>query len=425
MNPTGGQERFSPEFNGTDFSCHRYIVKTRATAGATTTLPYIMNPFDYGVGEGQLEIVVKDNAYQIWDAKPIKTYQAIYGQAAPNLKPPLVAGACYLQVVDARASELYSPPPHGQHPNITQSQKCFDQGCAVQNDSEDPGFIAEYSEFFSVRIPTFWDGSYFGDNQTLFENTMNSIGHKSMSHYQRVRIQADGSVKMQVPCDTPLNMANENAQGEVIAVDDISHSLRPGETRTCHGCHDVHSEERDAELGGVSAEDRFASTMAAQLLPPLGRVRTVPVFSQVWPIVERTCGGCHAPMVDTTTCSLTNDVDNSRCMWARLAYDWKQEKYGDEFKKYINTSKNQLTDAKYTLWGNYRSQLVSKFALESPLYWYAKGQRTDGFSNNRSQEHPVYKDWDIDFNTNHPPSGVTPDELTLLRDWLDNGAPYQ
>jgi len=47
-----------------------------------------------------------------------------------------------------------------------------------------------------------------------------------------------------------------------IAVDNMAHSLRSGEKRTCHGCHDGHSEQRAKALG--DAVERFKQTEAAR-----------------------------------------------------------------------------------------------------------------------------------------------------------------
>jgi hypothetical protein len=208
--------------------------------------------------------LVDDPRYQVWDAKPIKTYQALFGQAAPKRPPPLQPGKCYLQVVDARRSELYARP--GSHPQSGSTQRCAWQGCAVQPQTENPDFVADNMKFLSITLPKLWDISYQG-NEELYKRTMNTVGYRDIKGYQRVPLEADGSVKVEVPCDTPLLMSGENARGERIAHDDMLHSLRPGETRTCHGCHDAHSEERFAELGEVPAATRFAKTAAATRTP--------------------------------------------------------------------------------------------------------------------------------------------------------------
>ena len=57
----------------------------------------------------------------------------------------------------------------------------------------------------------------------------------------------------------------EHPEGKIVAFDQKLHSLYKGETRTCHGCHDGHSEERAAELARVgTAVDRFLATEAGR-----------------------------------------------------------------------------------------------------------------------------------------------------------------
>jgi hypothetical protein len=33
--------------------------------------------------------------------------------------------------------------------------------------------------------------------------------------------------------------------------------------------------------------------------------------------------------------------------------------------------------------------------------------------------------WDIDYKTGHPDTGISVEERVLLKDWLEKGAPYQ
>jgi len=375
--------------------CRRTIMKVNAPAGATSELPTTTNPFD----RTQMIPLVDDPRYQVWDAKPIKTYQALFGQAAPKRPAPLTAGKCYLQVVDARRSELYGRP--AAHPQAASTQRCAWQGCAVQPQTENPDFIFNNMKYLSISLPQLWDISY-QENNELYKMTMNTLGYRNVKGYQRAPLEADGSVKVEVPCDTPLLMSGENANGEVIAHDDMLHSLRPGETRTCHGCHDAHSEERFAELGQLSAMTRFANTLAAASTPKAGTVHSLPKFVQVQPIITRSCGGCHT------------GFENDDLLYSRVVWDTQQR----DFKPWLPITPATPGVRDNTLWRPLTSRFVSKFALESPLYWYAHNKRMDGRTN-------AAFNWDIDYQAEHPDTGISAEERGLLKDWLDNGAPYQ
>jgi hypothetical protein len=370
-------------------------MKVNSPAGATSELPTTTNPFD----TAQMTPLVDDPKYQVWDAKPIKTYQALFGQAAPIRPTPLKPGKCYLQVVDARRSELYVRT--GTHPQAVSTQRCAWQGCAVQPQTENPDFISDNMKYLSISLPTLWDISYQG-NSELYKMTMNTLGYRDVKGYQRAPLEADGSVKMEVPCDTPLLMSGENANGEVIAHDDMLHSLRPGETRTCHGCHDAHSEERIAELGHVPAATRFANTIGATRTPKAGTIHSLPKFAQVQPMITRSCGGCHT------------GFENDDLLYSRVVWDTKQR----DFKPWLPITPPTPGVAGNTLWRPLTSRFVSKFALESPLYWYANNKTMDGRTN-------ATFNWDIDYKAGHPDTGISVEEKVLLKDWLDTGAPYQ
>jgi len=383
------------EWLGDSTVCRRTIVKVNAPNGATSVLPSTTNPYD----ASQITPLVDDPNYQAFDAHPITTYQALFGQAAPLRPAPLPPGKCYLQVVDARKSELYGRP--GEHPQAASTQRCAWQGCAVQTDNENPTYHATNMKYLSVTLPTLWDISYSG-NSELYKMTMNTLGYRNIKGYQKVALQADGSVKMEVPCDTPLLMSGENANGEVIAHDDMVHSLRPGETRTCHGCHDAHSEERFAEIGSIPAATRFATTLAASITPAAGTVHDLPKIAQIQPMLTRSCGGCHT------------GFENDSLLYSRVVWDTQQL----DFKPWLSITPAMPGVSNNTLWRPLTSRFVSKFALESPLYWYANNRRMDGRTN-------ATFNWDIDYKTGHPDTGIAAEERVLLKDWLDNGAPYQ
>lgn len=198
---------------------------------------HMTDPFD----PEQSEPVVADEDFQYIDAREITTYQALMGQPMPKQQPRPQGDTCELNVVDARAGEL-TPIPGGKP-----IQKCREQGCA------DPDAL-ETMTHFRIQPVEHWD------------KVPNEIGYKSLSEPIDYPILGDGSVKAQVPCGTPflmLGIEKTETETNVVARDQKLHSLPQGETRTCHGCHDGHSEERAAELG--SAVERFKLTEAAKL----------------------------------------------------------------------------------------------------------------------------------------------------------------
>lgn len=68
-----------------------------------------------------------------------------------------------------------------------------------------------------------------------------------------VPIEPDGSVKFEVPADTPLALAVVDTQGRAFQTHTNWLQLRPGERRTCDGCH---SPRRGASLNSGGAVNR-------------------------------------------------------------------------------------------------------------------------------------------------------------------------
>ena len=123
--------------------------------------------------------------------------------------------------------------------------------------SENPEFYASKVRALTVLLPEMWDKSYTDDEEGYVARR-NNMGHKSIAILGSQPLMADGSVRMQVPCETPLLMIGTDPRGLSLAHDEMLHSLRQGETRTCHGCHDGHSEERARALGAPALEREWA-----------------------------------------------------------------------------------------------------------------------------------------------------------------------
>ncbi len=437
-----GIDKLTRSFVGGGPVCRKAIYRT--TPGTANTFPLITNPYD----TAQATPLVEDTTKNIWDGRRIATYQTIFGQTAPTLQAPLTGTACYLQVANARATELY-PLTHGTFYTMTAAARCQEQGCGVAR-SGDATWLASNMEFLNVRVAELFDFSYADGQQTNFRETMNTVGHKAIKPYMRARLRPDGSVKMQVPCDTPLIMSGENKQRETITHDDFLHSLRPGETRTCHGCHDGHSTERSAQFaasGIADANAHFARTSSASLPnPALGTIKAPVVWPQIQPILTRTCGSCHNM---NTGGAQTNSygfnhkgfhIDSaaypgvynasypagdspvlfySRVVWDSLQQDWP-------WLPKLTRPANPGEPPNYVVPRPCTSQWICKFAADSPLYWYATNERKDGFLNTTVPDDAVkHGNQDTDYKENHPDSGFTRQEKALLREWIDSGSQYK
>jgi hypothetical protein len=114
-------------------------------------------------------------------------------------------------------------------------------------------------------------------------------------------VEPDGSFKLQVPADTPLALSIVDSQGRAFQTHTNWIQVRPGERRTCDGCH---SPRRGGALNSgaivntmpaalktaLSAEHQAGETMAAlrtRLNPSALSLGSDPVFSDIWADTSR------------------------------------------------------------------------------------------------------------------------------------------
>lgn len=367
------------QWHGGEPTCQKAIYRVK--------VPMVTDPFD----TAQMEMVAGGDEWQAFDARAVVPYETIFDQPMPVQPAPIDENeGCYLQVVDARKAELAAAQPYNWM--TTLYEQCSTQGCAVA--TELPNFHASNIAALTVYLPEMWDFTYRGDKQEEYAANINNMGHKSIAILGSAPLQADGSVKMQVPCETPLLMAGTDANGLSIAHDEMLHSLRRGETRTCHGCHDGHSEERAAQLSSSPAT-RFAATLAARTDPPIPQAQDPITFNDVRPILQSHCQSCHSDM---------NDDDG--LLYSKLTYDYEQIDW-------------PWMDAKISPRGDFRlarpytSKWIAKFARDSLLYWKCVGERSDGRTD------ATYSN-DIDFGAAHPTTASAQDCKTLGQ-WIDTG----
>ncbi len=123
-------------------------------------------------------------------------------------------------------------------------------------------------------------------------------------------IEPDGSFKLQVPADTPIALAVIDAQGRAFQTHTNWIQVRPGERRTCDGCH-------SPRRGGSLNSGAIVNAVPAALLPAMAnahlsgetmaatRTRLDPgalklaadlMYSDVWADTSKTGVTGHAPI---------------------------------------------------------------------------------------------------------------------------------
>lgn len=262
------------------------------------------------------------------------------------------------------------------------------------------------------------------------------VRHRDASGAERLDESGhpDTSFLVRMPADMPYLMQGIDCDGRTLNTDQTWQSLRPGETKTCGGCH-VHS-----RASRTTFDRTFAATSAYEV-PRLGegtvpmlsgkeadgavRVRTADAYglaidfqTDILPIFERRCTSCHGGAAPEAGLALDRPGTGADSTWYCLVRDGGQ--------KCVPAALQHDTGAGSTNRSFRRPQLtryVRAFnALGSLLYWKAAGQRTDGRTDATFGDADTAAVRDIDFGAAHATT-ITPEELGLLSRWIDIGTP--
>jgi len=119
------------------------------------------------------------------------------------------------------------------------------------------------------------------------------------SLYGEVDVQPDGSFSARVPANVPVHMQVIDKFALSLANENIWVSGRPGEQRTCGGCHENRSEVSPIQpgqtmagiLGPVNLDVPRAQRLSNDF--SYGKVRGVPWDDAIQPILTAKCASCH------------------------------------------------------------------------------------------------------------------------------------
>lgn len=243
----------------------------------------------------------------------------------------------------------------------------------------------------------------------------------------------DTSFLVRMPANTPYLMQSIDCQGRTLNTDQTWQHLRPGEVKTCGGCH-VHSRP-----SRTTFEQTFAAS-AAYAIPRLGegtvpllagkadeaivRTRTVSGYGlqvdfnrDILPIFEQRCASCHSDAQPSANLVLNRPGTESAqqsstpSTWWCLVADVDQECASSGNQTITNSGYNGVSFRRPQL-----TRYIRAFnARGSLLYWKASNARVDNRTDASDSN-------DINFGADHP-TAITPEELGLLSRWIDLGSP--
>lgn len=235
----------------------------------------------------------------------------------------------------------------------------------------------------------------------------------------------DTSFLLSMPANTPYLMQGIDCQGRTLNTDQTWQHLRPGERKTCNGCH-VHSNAGMPFDGTAASSDTYLPVQLGRGQVPLmtggpshaptvqmreGYGLQVAFERDILPIFQTRCGSCHSGTAPAAGLDLTLPGGDAGSTYACLVNDKRQNCVPQELRVPAGTLRRPNV-SRYVRLLNSRGSL---------LYWKASGARTD----NRTDDTYTAADGegleDVDFGAAHP-TDMTPNELALLSRWIDTGA---
>ena len=234
----------------------------------------------------------------------------------------------------------------------------------------------------------------------------------------------DTSFKVRFPASTPYLMQGIDCLGRTLNTDQTWRHLKPGEVKTCNGCH-VHGKNGLPFARSVAASPTYRALRLGEGTVPLltgttssgAEVSRRPGYGlqfeyirDVFPILQQRCASCHSGAGAMAGLHLDRPGTGPGSTYDRLVLDGGQ-KFVPAGRRYPHAiRKPQLT--------KYVRALTARGSL---LYWKAANQRTDGRTDRTYTALSGPGREDVDFGPAHP-TAMTPDELGILSRWLDTGA---
>ncbi len=250
----------------------------------------------------------------------------------------------------------------------------------------------------------------------------------------------DTSFLARIPANVPYLMQAIDCEGRTLNTDQTWQHVRPGEMKTCGGCH-VHSRPaRNAfeQTWAANAEyrpARMGEGTVALLAGATGstvNTRSVPGYGMqieferdVLPILRSRCASCHSGAAPAGNLALDRAGIAGPSMAAPASTWWCLVR--DRNQVCVPMTQRFVSNVGSMGATVLRRPQVTRYvrafnALGSLLYWKAAGRRTDGNMDSTFTNASPADDRDIDFGPSHTTT-ITAEELGVLSRWIDIGAP--
>jgi hypothetical protein len=141
------------------------------------------------------------------------------------------------------------------------------------------------------QAPWMFEGKVFGDS-TCYSGPV-TTAHGPLTIKQilgTVPIAEDGSVHFTVPPGKALYFQLLDSSGRTLVTMRSWTTTRPGETRTCVGCHKL-ANQAPVPIKGLAG--KAVTAPPAQIMPPSFGVKSLSYVRDIQPLLDRNCGNCH------------------------------------------------------------------------------------------------------------------------------------
>ncbi len=115
-------------------------------------------------------------------------------------------------------------------------------------------------------------------------------------------VAADGSFRVTVPADTSLTLHVVDAEGRSFKVKENWLQVRPGENRTCNGCHSPRRGQPQRPAADAIALNQLPST----LTPPT--IAVIDYTDHVQTVFDAECVSCHSSTTPSGNLDLSGDL---------------------------------------------------------------------------------------------------------------------
>ena len=179
-------------------------------------------------------------------------------------------------LVPGETIPMTSPPPDDERSQVADLARLKDP--ALTSAAERPGRFVRLSQ--AVPTPRGLSREAIGETDLEMQQI---IGY--------VPLEPDGSFRIKVPADTPLGVTVVDADGRAFQTHTNWIQVRPGETRTCNGCHSPRrgSAINSAPIAGFHPNTLLTAESGESMAETLTRVdptaldvKPDPAFTDVW-----------------------------------------------------------------------------------------------------------------------------------------------